>query len=58
MTLPQFDSSRFELRQVFYPASDGVRIPLYLVHRKELPLHGNHPALLYGYGGFGQAITP
>ena len=56
--LGQFDADRYQLRQVFYSSFDGTRVPMYLLHRKELPLHGNHPALLYGYGGFGQSITP
>ncbi len=53
-----FDFDRYELRQVFYSSFDGTRVPMYLLHRKELARNGNHPALLYGYGGFGQAITP
>lgn len=56
--LGQFDADRYESRQVFYPSFDGTQVPLYLVHRKDLPRHGNHPTLLYGYGGFGQSITP
>jgi uncharacterized protein len=58
VTIGQFDIDRYELRQEFYPSFDGTRIPMYLLHRKNLACHGNHPALLYGYGGFGQAITP
>lgn len=54
----QFDFERYCLRQVFYPSPDGTSVPMYLLHDKELPLHGNHPTLLYGYGGFGQSITP
>ena len=56
--LGRFDPDRYELQQVFYPSFDGTRIPMYLLHRKELARHGNHPTLLYGYGGFGQSITP
>ncbi len=56
--LEQFDADRYQLRQVFYASFDGTRVPLYLLHRQELALHGNHPTLLYGYGGFGQSITP
>ena len=58
VTLARFDLDRYELQQVFYPSFDGTRIPMYLLHRKELARHGNHPTLLYGYGGFGQSITP
>ena len=58
VTIGQFDLERYDLRQVFYPSFDGTRVPMYLLHRKDLARHGNHPALLYGYGGFGQCITP
>jgi uncharacterized protein len=58
VALGQFESDRYELRQVFYPSFDGTSVPMYLLHQKELARHGNHPALLYGYGGFGQSITP
>lgn len=58
VVIGQFDVDRYELRQVFYSSFDGTRVPMYLLHRRELARHGNHPALLYGYGGFGQAITP
>ncbi|MGV3774344.1 MAG: prolyl oligopeptidase family serine peptidase [Verrucomicrobiales bacterium] len=53
-----FDASMYESRQVFYPGKDGVRIPMYLVHKKGLKLDGENPTLLYGYGGFGISILP
>jgi putative CocE/NonD family hydrolase len=58
VVIGQFDFDRYELRQVFCSSFDGTRVPMYLLHRRELARHGNHPVLLYGYGGFGQAITP
>jgi putative CocE/NonD family hydrolase len=58
VALGQFESDRYELHQVFYRSFDGASVPMYLLHRKELARHGNHAALLYGYGGFGQSITP
>ena len=53
-----FDSSKFEQRQVFYPGKDATRIPMWLAYRKGLKLDGNNPLLLYGYGGFGISILP
>jgi prolyl oligopeptidase len=53
-----FDPAAFEQRQLFYPGKDGTRIPLWLAYRKGLRLDGRNPLLLYGYGGFGQSITP
>jgi prolyl oligopeptidase len=53
-----FDPAAYEVRQVFYPSKDGIRIPMFLVHRKGLVLDGTNPTLLYGYGGFGVSLTP
>lgn len=53
-----FDSGNFETKQVFYKSKDGTRVPLFLVQRRGLPLDGNNPAILYGYGGFDLAMTP
>ena len=52
------DLSRFEIRQVFFPSSDGRRISMFLVHRIGLEPTGDHPALLYGYGGFNISLSP
>jgi len=55
-TMPDVDPAHYELRQVRYPARDGQSVPLYLLHRRGLERVA--PTLLYGYGGFGQSITP
>lgn len=52
------DSDRFEVRQVFYNSKDGTRIPMFLVHRKDLKRDGRNPTILYGYGGFNISLTP
>ena len=31
---------------------------MFLVHKKGLPLDGNNPTILYGYGGFNISLTP
>jgi prolyl oligopeptidase len=53
-----FDTRVLEAKQVFYPAKDGVRIPISLVYKKGIKLDGANPTLLYGYGGFGISILP
>ena len=53
-----FDPQAYEVQQVFYPSKDGTRIPMFLVHRRGLDRTGDHPTLLYGYGGFGISLTP
>ena len=52
------DGTQFTTRQVFYTSKDGTRIPMFLVHRKDLEKTGAHPTLLYGYGGFNISLTP
>lgn len=54
----RFDFSPYETVQVFYTSGDGTRVPMFVTHRHGLVRDGTHPALLYGYGGFYQNITP
>jgi prolyl oligopeptidase len=53
-----FDSEQYETRQVFFESRDGTKVPMFIVHKKGLELDGTHPALLYGYGGFGVSYGP
>ncbi len=53
-----FDASQYETQQVFYTSTDGTRVPMFLTHRKGLKRDGDHPTLLYGYGGFAVNLTP
>ncbi len=52
------DSSKFELKQLWYKSRDGARAPMFVLHAKGMKLDGSHPALLTGYGGFNVAETP
>ncbi|KAJ1272282.1 hypothetical protein BS78_06G190200 [Paspalum vaginatum] len=58
ISVPGFDRNEFEAKQVFYPSKDGTKIPMFIVSKKSLSLNGSHPALLFGYGGFGVSVTP
>lgn len=53
-----FNPDDYESRQVFFTSKDGTRVPMIIVHRKGLPLDGNRPTILYGYGGFNVSLTP
>jgi prolyl oligopeptidase len=56
--VPGYDPEAFVTRQVFYPSKDGTRVPMFLVHHKDVRLDGNNPTLLYGYGGFNIVLSP
>ena len=44
--------------EVEAPARDGTLIPLSIIHRKDLPLDGNHSCILQGYGAYGASSLP
>jgi prolyl oligopeptidase len=53
-----FDIDAYETKQVFYASKDGTRIPMFITHRKGIPMDGSNPTYLYAYGGFNISITP
>ncbi len=53
-----FASDQYEVKQVFYQSKDGIRVPMFVAHKKGIVLDGSHPTLLYGYGGFNISLTP
>lgn len=52
------DMDRYVTEQVWYPSRDGTMISMFLVHRKDMPLDGDNPTILSGYGGFNISTTP
>ncbi|MBB6145962.1 prolyl oligopeptidase [Silvibacterium bohemicum] len=53
-----FDSSRFEVTQVFYTSKDGTRVPMFIAGKKGLARDGKARLLTTGYGGFDVPETP
>jgi prolyl oligopeptidase len=53
-----FDTSKYETKQVFYHSKDGTRVPMFIIHKKGLKLDGSAPGWLYGYGGFNVVMQP
>lgn len=52
------ESAGLTVEQIFVAARDGVQVPAFLVHRKDLTPTGGTPTLMYGYGGYGVAMPP
>jgi oligopeptidase B len=53
-----YDAESFESHRVWAAAPDGVRVPISVVHRRDLPRDGSAPLLLYGYGSYEVSIDP
>ena len=51
-----YDRTRYQVEQVYATASDGVKIPISVVHLKGAKLDGKGPLYLYGYGSYGFPI--
>ncbi len=53
-----FQSSDYEVHQVFYTSKDGTRIPMFIVGKRGLKRDGTERLLMTGYGGFDLAELP
>ena len=50
---------KIKVEQVFFTSKDGTEIPMFIVHRADMPLEGaKAPTLMYGYGGFNISLGP
>ena len=53
-----FDATKYETKQVFVASKDGTKVPMFVTAKKNLERNGQHPTLLYAYGGFNIPLTP
>ncbi len=54
----KFDPADYETKEVFYASADGTKVPMFIVHKKELELDGKNPTFLTAYGGFNISMRP
>lgn len=52
------DPSPYTVEQAWVTSKDGTKVPMFLVHRKDVPKDGSTPWILDGYGGFSVSLTP
>ena len=52
-----FKATDYVAEQAFYPADDGTKIPVFVVHKKGMKLDGTNRTMLYGYGCYGYLLS-
>ncbi|KRE97635.1 peptidase S9 [Frateuria sp. Soil773] len=55
---PPADYDKISVRRIEGTSKDGTRIPVTLLMRDGTRPDGNHPTILYGYGGFDLPLAP
>lgn len=52
------DATEYIVKQEWYHSKDGTKIPIFIMHGKDIQLDANNPTILYGYGGFAVIQAP
>ncbi len=53
-----FNTSDYVTDECFAPSTGGVKVPVFVGHRRGLKLDGRTPTLIYGYGSLGEFLQP
>jgi len=53
-----YDPTQYEQRREWATAADGARVPISLIHRREVTADGTAPGLIYGYGAYEICVDP
>jgi len=56
--LGNFKPENYQSERIYAMATDGVKVPVSLVYRKDLKRQDTNPLLLYGYGSYGASMDP
>jgi oligopeptidase B len=52
-----YDASQYVSERLEAASAEGARVPVSLVYRRDTPLDGTAPLLLYGYGSYGHSVA-
>ena len=53
-----YEKSDYLTKKVWATSRDGTKVPISIVHKKDINLNGNNPLLLYAYGSYGYSMDP
>ena len=53
-----FNLDDAEVERTFAVSKDGTRVPVMILHARNIKLDGTHPTILYAYGGYGISMIP
>jgi prolyl oligopeptidase len=48
----------YEVKQEWFHSKDGTKVPMYIIHHRNIKLDGKNPTILSGYGGFESSNLP
>ena len=54
----KFDKNNYVEERIWATATDGTKVPISMVYRKEIKKDGSNPLLLYAYGSYGISMDP
>jgi len=51
--VPGYDKSKYEVKRMMVTVRDSTKVPVTLLYKKDIDLHGNNNLLQYAYGAYG-----
>ncbi|TGD59761.1 S9 family peptidase [Flavobacterium humi] len=51
-----FDKNNYTEKRIWATAQDGTKVPISIVHRKDITQNGKNPLLQYAYGSYGYSM--
>ena len=53
-----FDANNYTSKRIWVDSRDGKKIPVSILHKKNIEINSKTPVLQYGYGSYGSTIDP